>query len=292
MLHFVFRALPLTDRERWFALFLYAASIWIAQDYFSAQASGRRALGRHICADAHLLAARRRRPSGSCGSGSASSPSEGWSGATARTTDEVAPLVTHATSPAQEGAVLTAIGIIYFVLVFEHELSPYVVLIQLGALALIGEVRRRWIALLFAAVVFGYLVPHFDFVNSHFGILKSIGNFFGNAAPPSVEHRHVPQGTHVSEEASRLLSVGMWGLSAIGALRRWRSGRPTLALVLLAYSPVFVFFAGGYGTEGTPAGVSLLTPVDRLSGRLGGETAWRRVSRESAHWRHQWFWPL
>jgi hypothetical protein len=42
----------------------------------------------------------------------------------------------------------------------------------------------------------------------------------------------------------------MWGLSALGALRRWRSGRPTLALVLLAYSPVFVFFAGGYGTEG------------------------------------------
>jgi hypothetical protein len=249
MLHFVFRALPLTDRERWFALFLYAASIWIAQDYFSAQALGvvlsvgifaltLTFLRRDAQAKWVLRLRKRLQPIGRLVRRSA------------RTTDEVAPLVTHATSPAQEGAVLTAIGIIYFVLVFEHELSPYVVLIQLGALALIGEVRRRWIALLFAAVVFGYLVPHFDFVNSHFGILKSIGNFFGNAAPPSASIGHVPQGTHVSEEASRLLSVGMWGLSGIGALRRWRSGRPTLALVLLAYSPVFVFFAGGYGTEG------------------------------------------
>ena len=165
-------------------------------------------------------------------------------------TDEMAVLVNRPTSQSQEFAVLVAIGIIYFVLVFEHELSPYVVLIQLGALALIGEVRRRWIALLFAAVAFGYLAPHFDFVNSHFGILKSIGNFLGNATPPSAGQGSVPKGIIVSEEASRLLSVGMWGLSAIGALRRWRSGRPTLALVLLAYSPVFVFFLGGYGSEG------------------------------------------
>src|ERR1019366_5815955 len=40
MLAFVFRALPLTVRERWLALFLYAGSIWIAQDYLSPQALG------------------------------------------------------------------------------------------------------------------------------------------------------------------------------------------------------------------------------------------------------------
>jgi hypothetical protein len=99
-------------------------------------------------------------------------------------------------------------------------------------------------------VVFGYLAPHFDYVNSHFGILKSLGNIFQNAAPPSSSLGKVPKGTLFSEEASRLLSVGMWGLSGIGALRRWRSGRPTLALVVLAYSPVFVFFGPAYGTEG------------------------------------------
>jgi hypothetical protein len=249
MLHFVFRALPLKDRERWLALFLYAASIWIAQDYFSAQALGvvlstgifaltLTFLRRETQATWVLRVRKRLQPIGRLVRRS----DEG--------ADETALLVSRAASPAQEAAVLAAIGLIYFVLVFEHELSPYVVLIQLGALALIGEVRRRWIAVLFAAVVFAYLAPHFTFVNSHFGILKSIGNFFGNAAPPSASIGNVPKGTLFSEDASRLLSVLMWGLSGVGALRRWRSGRPTLALVLLAYSPVFVFFAGGYGTEG------------------------------------------
>jgi hypothetical protein len=249
MLHFVFRALPMTNRERWLALFLYAASIWIAQDYFSAQALGvvlsagifaltLTFLRRETQAKWVVKLRKRLQPIGRIVR--RSSPK----------TDEMARLVDRSTTPAQEGAVLVAIGIIYFVLVFEHELSPYVVLIQLGALALIGEVRRRWVALLFAAVVFGYLAPHFDFVNNHFGILKSIGNFFGNAALPSASIGQVPKGTLLSEEASRLLSVLMWGLSGIGALRRWRNGRPTLALVLLSYSPVFVFFSGGYGTEG------------------------------------------
>jgi hypothetical protein len=249
MLHFVFRALPLNERERWLALFLYAGSIWIAQDYFSAQALGvvlslgifaltLTFLRRETQSKWVLRLRNRLQPIGKLVRHG--SP----------TTDETAPLVTRATTPAQEAAVLAAIGFIYFVLVFEHELSPYVVLIQLGALALIGEVRRRWIALLFAAVVFGYLAPHFAFVNSHFGILKSIGNFFSNAAPPSAGIGYTPKGALFSEEASRLLSVGMWGLSGIGARRRWRSGRPTLALVLLAYSPILVLFAGGYGTKG------------------------------------------
>ena len=39
-LGFAFRALPLTDRERWLALFLFATSNWVGQDYFSPQAIG------------------------------------------------------------------------------------------------------------------------------------------------------------------------------------------------------------------------------------------------------------
>ena len=55
---------------------------------------------------------------------------------------------------------------------------------------------------------------------------------------------------HLSADASRYLTVGIWLVAAIGAVRRWRSGRPTIALVLLAYSPGLIFFAGAYGNEG------------------------------------------
>jgi hypothetical protein len=90
-------------------------------------------------------------------------------------------------------------------------------------------------------------------VNSQFGLLASIGDFFGNATPPLASFggsTTVSTGVTLAAHAARLLSVGMWALGAVGAWRRWRSGRPTLLLVLLAYSPALVFFAGAYGNEG------------------------------------------
>ena len=39
-LAWIFRALPLDERERWLALFLFAGANWIAQDYFSPQGFG------------------------------------------------------------------------------------------------------------------------------------------------------------------------------------------------------------------------------------------------------------
>jgi hypothetical protein len=248
MLHYLFRALPLTERERWLALFLYFGSIWIAQDYLSAQALGvvlsagifgltLNFLRRDVQAKYVVWLRNRLQPIGR------------FVRRAANPTDEFGDLAPRAASRSQEAAVLVAIAVVYGVLVFEHELSPYVVLIQLAALAIIGEVRRRWIAILFAAVAIGYFAPHFAFVNKNFGLLKSIGNFFGNAAPPSTTLGNASAGIRFAAEASHLLSVLMWGLSALGAIRRWRSGRPTLALVILAYSPVFVFFAGAYGQE-------------------------------------------
>jgi O-antigen/teichoic acid export membrane protein len=248
MLYYVFRGLPLTDRERWLALFLYAGSIWIAQDYLSAQALGV-VLSTGIFALTLNFLRRETQAKWVLGLRNRLQPIGRLIRRSALHSDNTDALVGGATSRTREAFVLVAITLVYFVLTFEHELSPYVVLIQLGALAIIGEVRRRWIALLFAVVALGYFAPHFAFVNQHFGLLASIGNFFGNAAPPSAGLGTVTVGVRMAEQASHYLSVFMWGLSALGALRRWRNGRPTLALVLLAYSPVFVFFAGAYGDE-------------------------------------------
>jgi hypothetical protein len=248
MLYYLFRALPLTERERWLALFLYFGSIWIAQDYLSAQALGvifslgifgltLNFLRRDVQAKFVVRLRNRLEPIGRIVSRGA------------KPIDAVRDRAPKPVSTAQEAAVLVSIAVVYGVLVFEHELSPYVVLIQLAALAIIGEVRRRWIAILFAVVAIGYFAPHFAFVNKNFGLVSSIGNFFGNAARPSTTLGSASAGVHFAAKASDLLSLLMWGLSAVGAIRRWRAGRPVLALVILAYSPVFVFFAGAYGQE-------------------------------------------
>lgn len=280
----------MTTRERWLALFLYASAIWIGQDYLSAQALGvvlsmgifglvLTYLSRNEEAKWLARWRKRLRPLGN---------------GVRRLADRVMPkgaaqvdqdqVVLNPKPPRiQDAVVLTIIAIVYFVLVFEHELSPYVVAIQLAGLAVIGAIRYRWIVVLLVVMVLAYLAPHFAFVNSQYGLTKSIGDFFGNVAPPkaTVANASVTAGVRLSERASGVLSLAMWALAAVGAWRRWRSRRPTLALVILAYSPVLVLLAGAYGNEGilrvylfslpwtACLAASALKPVSSVRSRLG-----------------------
>ena len=253
MLAFVFRALPLTVRERWLGLFLYAGRCGLPRIIVAT--SARR---RDFCRDLRIgtyhlprnedpqwLAWTRRRLQ----TNRRFSPTTGRSRNRGR---GLGPPI-RKTSLGHEIAVLTAIFVSYFVLVFTHELSPYVVLIQLACLALVGRLRHRWLVFVLAAIALGYFAPRFPYVNAKYGILSSIGKFLGNATTPLVSlgpKVKVSSGVTLSADAARLLTVVMWGAAAIGAVRRWRNRRPTLALVLLAYSPAVVFFAGAYGNEG------------------------------------------
>jgi hypothetical protein len=142
--------------------------------------------------------------------------------------------------------------LVFGVLTFSHELSPYVVVIQLGCLAVAGLVRPRWVPLVLIAVAVGYFLPRFSFVNSHFGLLSSFGNFFSNATPPSgtVAGPPVPSNQRLIQHCSAALSLGVWALALLGAWLRRRSRRTVLALFILAYSPIVVLGIGAYGNEG------------------------------------------
>lgn len=49
--------------------------------------------------------------------------------------------------------------------------------------------------------------------------------------------------------AAHAITVIVWGLSVVGVVRRYRAGRPVLALAALAYAPVVTFFMTNYGGE-------------------------------------------
>jgi hypothetical protein len=92
-------------------------------------------------------------------------------------------------------------------------------------------------------------------VNSHYGLLNSLGNFFGNVAPPPASGTSgvtvsIPASQKLINDCADLLSVLMWLLALVGAWRLRRSGRTVLALVILTYSPVLVLFGQAYGNEG------------------------------------------
>ncbi len=157
--------------------------------------------------------------------------------------------------PRSRTAFVLIILLLYFVLAFTHELSPYIVAVQLLVLAAARPLRPRWLPFAMLAIAAGYLLPHFSFVNSHYGLLNSLGSFFGNVAPPSASASSgttasIPASQMLIQHCADLLSVIMWLLALAGAWRLRHSGRIVLALVVLTYSPVLVLFGQAYGNEG------------------------------------------
>jgi hypothetical protein len=157
--------------------------------------------------------------------------------------------------PGRRAAFVVTILLLFLVLTFTHELSPYIVAVQLLVLAAARPLRPRWLPLAMLAVAVGYLLPHFSFVNSHYGLLSSLGNFFGNVAPPPASGSSgvtisIPASQKLINDCADLLSVIMWLLALAGAWRLRHSGRIVLALLVLTYSPVLVLFGQAYGNEG------------------------------------------
>jgi hypothetical protein len=240
LLHMAYTALSLPARQRWMAIMLYSASNWIGQDYFSPQGFGTLlALGVMAIALRWMFA------------GNAAGPSR-WLGQSEHSRDVRGTYWARWRNRRALPFVLTLI-LVFLVLTFSHELSPYVVMIQLGCLAVAGLVRPRWAPIALAGVAIGYFLPRFGFVNSHFGVLNSFGSFFSNATPPSHSTGSsptVPQSQRLIQDSSAALSLGIWAAALVGAWLRRRSRRTVLALLILAYSPIVVLGLGAYGNEG------------------------------------------
>ena len=235
LLYLIYDALSLTVRQRWLALLVYSASNWIGQDYFSPQA-----LGTLLSLGIMAMALRWLYMGNSSGNGQRAQESvpadhaaRGWRA-----------------MPAPHTAVFCVIIVlVYFVLTFTHELSPYMLAVQLGALGVAGLLRPWWLGIALAAIAVAYLLPRFTYVNSTYGLLNSIGNFFGNVEPTKFPVAVAPS-ERLLARCAEVLSVGIWGLAMTGAWLRRRSGRIILVLVLLAFSPLILLAIEAYGQEG------------------------------------------
>jgi hypothetical protein len=226
LLYLAYGGLKLSVRQRWVGLFLFTASNWIGQDYLSPQAlSYMLSLGIMAVALKWLYTDEPRR-------GPRPYPAE------------------H--TRRQEMMAVAAIVLLFSVTVFTHQLTPYMVVVQLGVLAVVRRLRPRWLPVLLAAIALGFLAPRFGYINSHYGILSNLGKLFRNARPPSLSSSGpVPFSQTTIEHCADALSVGIWGLAAVGAWHRRRTGQPILGTVLLTVSPALLLALVAYGTEGT-----------------------------------------
>jgi hypothetical protein len=247
VLAWILRALPLDERERWFALFLFFCANWIAQDYFSPQgfalvlSLGVYGMALHwFKGDQRPWVIRLERWMTSLLRGERRS-------LTPMDREEIT-LSDPAVRP--RWFAIVTILITFGVLTFVHELSPYIVAIQLGALVVIGRVKPWWLIVAMFAIAVGFLAPNFTYVNEAYGLTASIGNFFSNMQGPSVNFTKLGTEAQLVAKAARALSIGMWGLAVIGVIRRLRQGRPTITLAVLAFSPLALLVFLTYGHEG------------------------------------------
>jgi hypothetical protein len=143
---------------------------------------------------------------------------------------------------------LALVALIYFAIVAAHQLTPYLALLGVAALVLLGVLWRGWIMLaLLAVIAFGYLGPHYGVISSQFGGVFSGGDVFENAAgSQGILHKAAELRTG---EVVHVLAVGMWLGAAVAVALRWRSlGRVALPAVL-AFSPFVVLGVQSYGGE-------------------------------------------
>lgn len=277
LLYLIYDSLSLTLRQRWLALLLYSAGNWIGQDYFSPQA-----LGTIISIGIMALAMR-------------------WLYLADSRNDHrsSAPASSRVSNP---WLICATIAGLYFVLTFTHELSPYILVVQLGALAIARLLRPRWLPIVLAAIAIGYLIPRFAFVNTHYGVLKSIGNFFTNAEPPAFVAGNVTGSQQIIERCAEVLSAGMWVLAVLAIWLHRKSWRRMLGLALLAFSPVIVLAIQAYGQEGLlrvylfslPWTVALVASVLAPAGETAAKPAADRDSPSSPRGLpyHRPFWDL
>jgi len=225
-----------TRRVAYVALFLYAGLVaWVGQDYLSPQAFGYLLwLGIVIILARWLLA-----------SVPGHSPNRMLS--LVRAPFIARQLTPYHSTRAQQKAAAALIAVIFFAIVAAHQLTPYMAIVGVAALVLIGMVRRGWqLVLLLVLIAFGFLGPRYGLISQQFGGLFSGGNPLNNASGVKVAHQGAEA---VTADIVRVLGVGMWlATLVVIAFQRRVLGTVSIAIAL-AFSPFLILGAQSYGGE-------------------------------------------
>jgi hypothetical protein len=145
---------------------------------------------------------------------------------------------------------ITAVLVLDLGVAVTHQLTPYVLLIQLGILTVCGFIKPRWLLAGCAAITVGYLLPNLGWVNSHYGLFSSLDPF-NNAKVADTTKYTCSAACQLVSRISTLASAFSWlvGTAAIVVLAR-RKPDFRLPLYGLAMFGAFVMIFGqSYGGE-------------------------------------------
>lgn len=233
----IYRLLGADRRLAFVSVFLYAGLIaWIGQDYLSPQAFGF-TLWLGIAA---ILVRWFLGPSNSA-HGQLSIISRARKGLLRELPES------RESAPAGQAVAGILIAVIFFAIVAAHQLTPYVALIGVGGLVILGLLRRGWLLLVvMGAIAVGYLIPRYGLVSSQFGGLFSGGDAISNASGVKAYNKG---GESFSANVTHVLAALMWLAAAASIVRQWRTLGRVATVAVLAFSPFVVLFLQNYGGE-------------------------------------------
>jgi O-antigen/teichoic acid export membrane protein len=247
-------------RTRWFAAFLLVACNWVGQDYFSPQSFNffvyllilafvltwfglsRSPLASGLPARVVSRLPRPRSPRalrwvGVPRSWGRASPGE---------------LPPRPATARQRTAVVALIIGLFVVSTASHQISPFMIVVAVAALVVVGRCELTGLPLLFGVIT----VTWFSFMATGYWT-GHLAEIFGNVGSlgSNVEASVQGRALHSSPEHTAVLSVrlalaaGLFGLAVLGALRRRRNGVHDRALLVLAVAPISALGLQSYGGE-------------------------------------------
>jgi hypothetical protein len=227
------RYLTRDERRRWLVLWIFCLGNWQDQDYLSPQAFGFFLYLVVLVLLLGPLAAKSPRLRGL----RPSAILAWW----------------HARRPADPRAGLRVAALAVVVLLVavtsaSHQLSPFMLLTAITALTLTGRVWPGRLPLIAAIVLVLWLVyPASTYLLGH-PPMEDAG--LSGAVEANVAERVSGTPGHVFVVQVRvLLTVLLWALAGLGALRDWRRKRLDIRVAVLAGSPLVLFPAQMYGGE-------------------------------------------
>ena len=153
-------------------------------------------------------------------------------------------------SPAQRYGLIGFLIVTFMVIVSSHQLTPFMLIAGLTALAFWRRLRYPWLPVLLGVLV---VVWGLSFAKSYTTgqsqWYSSLGQFVQNLQENTSETLEESQGRVTASMLIKIYVLFIWGLAALGGIQQMRRGIVPLRAMLLAVAPFPIILLNSYGGE-------------------------------------------
>jgi hypothetical protein len=141
--------------------------------------------------------------------------------------------------------------LLYALVVPSHQLSPWLIVLSVTVLVLVGQLPSRWLPLVMAVMAAAWVIfGAAPFLQGHFGTVAAPLGSLGSNVHQNLGSRLAGDPGHLLVVRFRsLFSAAIGALAVYGAVRMRRSGGSIRTVALLAFVPFLTLGAQTYGGE-------------------------------------------